>query len=112
MVYSCRAECGWDVDEFLCRAGAQVRLIERRRLIYIHGKTEFVDPASDIETPSRAQGVYLPDVAIEFESSLDLSVLLMILQSIEDTHVMQESLRKSPLTENTLNRDPVPDMLH
>ena len=80
MIYSFRAECLHDVDELLkVIRGTLVR--EYRR-----------DPG-------------YPDVEIEFDSPADLAILKAIMSIVEDGHVMRETLRTCPLSENNLERE-------
>lgn len=78
--YSFRAECWPDVEQLLALAEGTVTM------------KRFMDPR-------------LPDVEIQFESPADLGVLMAITDLIPDAHVIRETLRACPLSENTLERE-------
>lgn len=50
-------------------------------------------------------GVASPDCKVEFVSSYDLKELREVMQTVEDGHVMVETLRPVPLMLNSLERD-------
>lgn len=66
--YKFRAECSYDVDQFVELFGDQIINIER------HSDPEF------------------PDVDVEFSSLKDINEVRKIMEKIEDGHVMLESL--------------------
>jgi len=78
--YSCRAECRADIDAFLESAGPLVTDV-------------IIEPST-----------WAPDCTLEFRSAAHPSQLLDLLESIPDTHVMVETLRPVPLSDNTLER--------
>jgi hypothetical protein len=45
------------------------------------------------------------DVEIQFDSRLGLAALRSLLEEVADTHVMRQTLRACPLSENDLERD-------
>ncbi len=46
-----------------------------------------------------------PDVDVEIESQWSLEDLMNLMRSVVDGHVMRQTLRPVPLTENSLERD-------
>jgi hypothetical protein len=47
----------------------------------------------------------LPDVAIEFRSTLEIRAVKALLTLVEESHIMIQTLRECPLSENSLARD-------
>lgn len=96
MTYSFRAECDRDVD---------LAIDQWQRLGYISFRT----PPSGISVPhctirsaQLPDGTFLPDREVEFESSADYATLRLAIAGIDDLHVVRETLRAVPLSENTL----------
>lgn len=91
-VFSFRAECMQDVYEFatgLHEAG--IRLV------------------SWTMTSDDAR---LPDVACEFaveQDDVEIAEMIAVTNDIVDIHVLHETLRPGPLSENSLERRTVPD---
>lgn len=83
--YSFRAECQSDVDRFFIACKKANIIVDE---VYIGA-----DPNG------------LPDKQVEFNSPATLEALKCVARSIEDGHVLPETLRACPLTENSLQRD-------
>ena len=82
-VFSMRAECAVDVERFAHVAFGRGLQIELR--------SNVMDPA-------------LPDVAVEFLTPASREQVLEMLNEVEDSHVMQQTLRACPLAQNSLER--------
>jgi hypothetical protein len=80
MIYSLRAEFQLDLDEFLSMA--PVHAVRER----YHKWPTF------------------PDVVMEFESPAPLGTLKALCDLVKEGHVMRETLRPCPLSENDLKR--------
>lgn len=83
-IFSFRAECEGDVDEFLtlCRAA---------------GVTYSVEWKPDHEG--------FPDVVVEMAAGASLESLQDLLRKVPDGHVMLQTFRACPLDQNSLKRD-------
>lgn len=46
-----------------------------------------------------------PDVEVQFDSELGLEELRQRMRAVEDGHVMVQTLRQCPLSQNSLERD-------
>lgn len=88
-VFSMRAECPGDVDEFVARASAN--------------GVKFIDLSRHQEAP-------YPDVEVEFKTVAPQALLTSILDEIVDSHVMLETLRDVPRVENSMERESKPSM--
>jgi hypothetical protein len=90
-IYSFRAECRHDVDEF--------------------SKTlQGVDPSASFEVKpllldSPKGPADVGEVQVEFTTQLSLEMLRVIMRRQIDTHVMIQSMRALPLGQNDLDRD-------
>lgn len=82
--FSFRAECPHDVEEFQ-REWGQKRI-----------KTSMTMKRPDLS---------LPDVEVEIETESDLATLRGSMQTVEDGHVMVQTLRECPLKDNSLERN-------
>ena len=78
MIYSFRAECQLDVDEFIRITGVSIRQLRK-------------DPL-------------FPDVEVEVESAFDLGMLVAFTERVEDAHVIRQTIRACPLSDNSLDR--------
>ena len=78
--FSFRAECQADVDSFLQKS-----------------------QVSGIKLTVTTNG--FPDVEIEFESEATLEDLIEVIRKVRDGHVVYQTLRQVPLSENSLKRD-------
>ena len=82
-VYSFRAELSQDVDKFLYA-------LSQRNIFFKYSK----------------QGSsHLPDICVELHTSATIEDLRDVLRTVKDSHVMLETLRALPLSENNLERD-------
>ncbi len=54
---------------------------------------------------NKPQDEEFPDVRVELETSASLEVIREIMRKVVDGHVMLQTLRECPLSENTLERD-------
>ncbi|MFL1526522.1 hypothetical protein [Pseudomonas sp. O230] len=82
-VFSCRAECQDDIDAFIEAA-----------------------KAAEVEMAIRAfADKVFPDVEIEITSTASKDELRDLMRGVEDGHMMRQTLRAVPLSENSL----VPD---
>ncbi|SMQ30299.1 hypothetical protein SAMN04488483_5343 [Pseudomonas helmanticensis] len=82
-VFSCRAECQDDVDTFIEAAkAAKLEMVVRA----------FADKV-------------FPDVEIEIISNASKDELRVLMQSVEDGHMMRQTLRAIPLSENSMEPD-------
>ncbi len=83
--YSCKAECQQDVLDFISKLFS----IENNRVLHV----AFVPDAK------------YPDTLVEFALKLKADEALMaILEKQVDSHVMMETLRRCPLSENNYQR--------
>lgn len=87
--YSCRAETPIDVIRFL--APMYDKCVEEGKQL---GELTILPFAS-----------VSPDCKVEFVSNFNLQELREVMQSVEDGHVMVETLRPVPLMLNSLDRD-------
>ena len=83
-MYSCRAECSLDIELFLTTAKEHGLVIECNQII-----------------PDQQ----FTDTEIEFQSSSTLEQIQTVLNDCVDCHVMLETLREVPLSNNSLERD-------
>ncbi|MDI1332425.1 hypothetical protein [Pseudomonas sp.] len=82
-VFSCRAECQDDVDAFIEAA-----------------------KAADFEMLVRAfADKVFPDVEIEIISDASKDELRDLMRGVEDGHMMRQTLRAVPLSENSMEPD-------
>lgn len=81
-IYSFRAECLVDVERFLSKANEL-----------------------SIKLTKDNQDEVFPDIEIEFESDTDIEGIRNVLRQVVDGHVMIQTLRPVPLSENSLERD-------
>ncbi|OJW46185.1 MAG: hypothetical protein BGO63_03705 [Candidatus Accumulibacter sp. 66-26] len=82
-IYSFRAECPADVEAFKAKCvDARVRVVTR-------------------EEPDKL----FPDVEVEMETEASMDALQTLLREVVDGHVMLQTLRACPLSENSLERD-------
>jgi hypothetical protein len=79
MLYSFRAECWLDVLGFIALARGEIVLAYQDR--------------------------QYPDVEVEFESDMDLGTLKAMTDLVEDAHVIRETMRARPLSQNDLTRE-------
>lgn len=86
--YSCRAETPVDVVRFLAP---------------MYEKCS--DECKNLGELSIIPDVGYPDCKVEFISNYGLKELREVMQTVEDGHVMVETLRPVPLMLNNLNRD-------
>lgn len=86
--YSMRAECSSDVEKFVTRSRQACHEITHAT---IHRM--------------RVSRTTLPDITFEFDSDATLGQLQQVLAGIVDSHVMVETLRACPLSENSLERN-------
>lgn len=84
VIYSFRAEYNGDVERF------REQIMERHNPVVLLYRTDSTG---------------LPDVEVEFKSSLTLEELRGILNEQIDSHVMVQTLRPVPLALNSLERD-------
>lgn len=82
--FSFRAECDEDAVQFLAAAEALGHTVNGT----VHTDTDG-----------------LPDVDVEIQTSATLGQLQEVLRSMEDAHVMLQTLRQLPLDVNSLERD-------
>ena len=82
-VFSCRAECQDDVDAFMEAAkAAEVEMLVRA----------FADKV-------------FPDVEVEITSQASKEILMALMRNSEDAHMMRQTLRAVPLSENSMEPD-------
>lgn len=82
--FSFRAECQVDVDCFLQKSSdSNIKVTVTKTVKDTNG---------------------FPDVEIEFQSEAKLEDLIKVMQDVEDGHVMYQTLRQVPLSENNLQR--------
>lgn len=81
-IFSFRAECLVDVQRFKAQC-------------------EKLGLASIL---SAREGV-APDVGVEMETAASLEIIQDVMRSVVDGHVMRQTLRECPLSENSLERD-------
>ncbi len=86
-IYSCRAECDIDIANFLAAATESRTEMEVRH--------RAVDP----------DDAFMSEMVLEFESPASIDSLREIMRGCVDLHVMRQSLRPCPLSENSLERD-------
>jgi hypothetical protein len=84
--YSFRAECQADVDRFFNAC--------KEQNIAVDDAYTYLDPNG------------FPDREVEFSSDAGITTLKQLAQSMEDGHVVYETLRACPLVENSLLREP------
>ncbi|WP_146041534.1 hypothetical protein [Pseudomonas sp. DP16D-R1] len=82
-VFSCRAECQDDVDAFIAAA-----------------KT----PEVEMVVRAFADKVF-PDVEIEITCNTSKDELRNIMRGVEDGHMMRQTLRPLPISENSMEPD-------
>lgn len=83
-VYSFRAECQADAE----------KLRDRCTEVYIK---------MDMTIMPHGEG--FPDVKVEMQTDASMNQLHDILRTMDDSHVMLQTLRQVPLAENSLERD-------
>lgn len=83
--YSFRAECKFDVETF--KATMRKQNVSLKTVKLVHDDDN------------------LPDVQYEFTSIENIGIIQDILRTIVDGHVMLQTLRECPLSENSLVRD-------
>lgn len=83
-VFSLRAECESDTENL-------------KRLVLLACGSAEVTVVPDSEG--------LPDQEIEIHSDIGYEALLGLIRGIPDGHVMLQTLREGPLSENSLERD-------
>jgi hypothetical protein len=86
-VFSFRAECKYDVDEF-------VKLCKVKNVTVKITKCLCVPAHPD-----------LPDRIVELQSDNTIAELLEVLRSVDDSHVIMQTIRPVTLEENSLKRD-------
>lgn len=82
--FSLRAECGNDMARFISAVESQ---------------------GHAIHSVVRPDANGFPDVDVEIRTDANLEQLQEALRSVEDAHVMLQTLRQVPLAENSLRRD-------
>lgn len=92
-VYSGRAECLHDVLTFLLKVRSPTVFV-----VKIQINDEYL-------TGSDGQPFVIPDKTFQFETNLTLDNLREIANSIEDCHVLAQTLRQCDLKDNSLDRD-------
>ncbi len=85
--YSCRAECWCDVQGVLnafSASGLPYQVVACR-----------------VDDPHE----WLPGYELEIRTTAGRGTILALMRTIDDTHVMRETLRACPLAENSLERE-------
>ncbi|MFK4706071.1 hypothetical protein ABIC83_002910 [Roseateles asaccharophilus] len=85
--FSCRAECQVDIQRLHAALKAQNISYEIRSSAYLQ------------------EG--LPDVGVDLRAATTLEALRAAVATVDDGHVMVETLREVPLARNSLQRQPV-----
>jgi hypothetical protein len=86
-VFSFRAECKHDIDEF-------VKLCKVKKVTIKITKCFCAPQQPD-----------LPDRIVELQSDNTIAELLEVLRSVDDSHVIIQTIRPVTLEENSLKRD-------
>jgi hypothetical protein len=88
-IFSFRAECVYDVNNLVTKLVAPYTL------------TVKPDPI----TAPDGKLVTVPDVTVQLECELELEPLRDTMYELIDSHVMCQTLRQVPMTENSFDRD-------
>lgn len=87
-IFSLRAECIHDTTELLDKI-----------------PHPFTYTIASLPLDDNGKPCYTPDVSVELNTTLFIEELRVILREIQDSHIMIETLRQVPLSENSLDRD-------